>query len=169
MYISCLYRQIPKVYENDFPRQPPRFFNFTGTVGDNVLIPQIATKVKMIKYGSEVEIIWQGTNVSVAENHPMHLHGYSFYVVGQGFGNFDNDTSPKTYNLIDPPEVNTVGVPRGGWVAIRFKSDNPGVWFMHCHVEWHSSWGMDTVLIVEDGPTRETSMLPPPKDMPKCS
>jgi laccase len=40
----------------------------------------------------------------------MHLHGYSFYVVGTGFNNFDNETDPKGFNLVDPPEVNTFGV-----------------------------------------------------------
>jgi laccase len=27
---------------------------------------------------------------------------------------------------VDPVERNTVGVPAGGWVAIRFLADNPG-------------------------------------------
>lgn len=44
-----------------------------------------------------------------------------------------------------------------------------GVWFLHCHLERHFSWGMTTVLIVTDGPTAETSLLPPPTGMPNCS
>lgn len=31
-----------------------------------------------------------------------------------------------------------------------------GVWFMHSHLEGHTSWGMSTVLIVRSGTTEET-------------
>jgi len=42
-----------------------------------------------------------------------------------------------------------------------------GVWFVHCHLERHLSWGMETVLIVTNG-EGEDAMLPPPPDMPPC-
>ncbi|CAB4289607.1 unnamed protein product [Prunus armeniaca] len=157
------------VYSTSFPNKPPYYFNFTGDVGNNTLYPNFGTRVRMIKYGAGVEIVFQGTNIIAPENHPMHLHGFSFYVVGTGYGNFNSTTSPKTYNLVDPPEVNTIGVPKNGWTAIRFVADNPGVWFMHCHLERHSSWGMDTVLIVRNGNTTESKIRPPPAYMPPCS
>ncbi|KAI5312780.1 hypothetical protein L3X38_041954 [Prunus dulcis] len=94
--------------------------------------------------------------------------GTKLLLVGTGSGNFDPNQAPKTYNLVDPPEVNTIGVPKNGWATIRFKADNPGVWFMHCHLERHISWGMATVLIVTNGNTTETSMLPTPAYMPPC-
>ncbi|KAL8167490.1 hypothetical protein V2J09_008989 [Rumex salicifolius] len=66
-----------------------------------------------------VEIVFQKTNVmNVAKNHPTHLHGYSFYLVGLGNGKSNLD--PKRYNLEDPLEVNTIGVPKNGW-AVNFK------------------------------------------------
>ena len=34
---------------------------------------------------------------------------------------------PSKFNLVDPNERNTMGVPSGGWVAIRFQADNPGM------------------------------------------
>ncbi|KAF2297222.1 hypothetical protein GH714_019603 [Hevea brasiliensis] len=119
-------------------------------------------------YGEAVEIVLQGTAIQSPENHPMHLHGYSFYVVGIGSGNFNNFSDPENYNLVNPPEVNTIGVPKSGWVAIRFFANNPGVWFMHCHLERHATWGMDTVLIVKNGSTPETSIRKPPAYMPPC-
>jgi hypothetical protein len=114
------------VFDRDFPSKPPNIFDFTGDVGNNILYPSVGTKAKLIKYGEAVEIVFQGTNIGNAENHPMHLHGFSFYLVGTGYGNFDNVTSPRTFNLKDPPEVNTIGVPKSGWVVIRFVADNPG-------------------------------------------
>ncbi|KAK7406717.1 hypothetical protein VNO78_08347 [Psophocarpus tetragonolobus] len=57
------------------------------------------------------------------------------------------------YNLADPIKRNTVEVSAGGWTAIRFRADNPGVWFMHCHLELHTGWGLKTAyrLGVENG------------------
>ncbi|KAK4834690.1 hypothetical protein QYF36_026920 [Acer negundo] len=46
---------------------------------------------------------------------------------------------------------NTIGVPAGGWVAIRFLADNPGVWFMHCHLEVHTTWGLKMAFLVDNG------------------
>ena len=51
------------------------------------------------------------------------------------------------------------------WMNIYFS----GVWYMHCHLERHATWGMDTVLIVKNGTTAETSLLPPPANLPTCS
>ncbi|KAJ9146045.1 hypothetical protein P3X46_028360 [Hevea brasiliensis] len=157
------------VYTTDFPEKPPTFFDFTGNVDNITLYTNPGTKVIMLDFNETVEIVFQGTNLSAAENHPMHLHGFSFYLVGKNKGNFDNATDPLKYNLIDPPEVNTIGLPKNGWAAIRFYADNPGVWFMHCHLERHASWGMDTVLIVKNGGTEATSIRPPPSYMPPCS
>jgi len=167
--LQAYYKSLPNVFDKDFPNLPPYKFNFTGDVGNNTLYPSLGTKARLIDYGDVVEIVYQGTNVGNAENHPMHLHGFSFFLVGTGYGNFGLTNSTKTYNLIDPPEVNTIGVPKNGWAAIRFVANNPGVWFMHCHLERHASWGMDTVLIVKNGPTKETSIRPPPANLPICS
>ncbi|KAJ8619667.1 hypothetical protein MRB53_028196 [Persea americana] len=70
------------------------------------------------------------TSIIGEESHPLHLHGFNFYVVGQGFGNYDPKKDPSKVNLVDPVERNTVGVPSGGWVAIRFFADNPGHYFI---------------------------------------
>lgn len=82
--------------------------------------------MKAVEYGRKLEVVFQGTSLVQGESHPMHLHGYSFHVVGWGFGNFDKWRDPLGYNLKDPPFKNTVGVPRNGWVAIRFTANNPG-------------------------------------------
>eukprot|EP00257_Ricinus_communis_P027114 XP_025014528.1 laccase-14-like [Ricinus communis] len=125
--LEAYYRSLSGVFDRDFPSFPPTFFNFTGDTTNISAFTATGTKVKMLNYGDAVELVFQGTNIGAAANHPMHLHGFSFYVVGTGSGNFNKQTDPKSYNLIDPPEVNTVGVPKNGWVAIRFFANNPGV------------------------------------------
>ncbi|XP_022853804.1 laccase-16-like [Olea europaea var. sylvestris] len=83
-------------------------------------------------------------------------------------GNFNPDEDSKKFNLVDPVERNTVQVPSGGWVAIRFTADNPGVWFMHCHLEVHTTWGLKMAFLVDNGNGPNESLLPPPNDLPKC-
>ncbi|XP_045821515.1 laccase-15-like [Trifolium pratense] len=167
--LEAYYYHIHGVYKKGFPNFPPYIFNFTGdSLPLTLQTPKRGTKVKVIKYGSNVELVYQGTNLITGLDHPMHLHGYSFYVVGYGFGNFNKSKDPMNYNLVDPPIVNTVTVPKNGWAAIRFVATNPGVWFLHCHLERHLSWGMETVFIVKNGKASNETLLPPPPDMPPC-
>ncbi|KAJ4951036.1 hypothetical protein NE237_027868 [Protea cynaroides] len=167
--LLAYYKKIKGVYGTDFPNEPPYYFNFTSDdLSINNSTTLVGTKVKVLNFNSTVEVVFQGTNLVSGENHPLHLHGFSFYWVGWGFGNFNKTTDPKGYNLVDPPEINTVPVPVNGWAAIRFRADNPGVWFMHCHLDRHASWGMETVFIVKNGKSRLTSMRRKPKYMPPC-
>ncbi|CAN1275380.1 LAC4 [Linum perenne] len=164
------------VYTTDFPANPPVKFNYTGTPPNNSLTTT-GTKVVVLGFNASVEVVLQDTSIIGAESHPLHLHGFNFFVVGQGIGNFDSGKDPKKFNLVDPVERNTVGVPAGGWIAIRFMADNPGklirgdfsgVWFMHCHLEVHTSWGLKMAWVVMDGKGRNQKLPPPPADLPKC-
>uniref|UniRef100_N1QUV9 Laccase n=1 Tax=Aegilops tauschii TaxID=37682 RepID=N1QUV9_AEGTA len=168
--LGAYYRSVRGVFDADFPNKPPFFFNFTDVDNDPVerWATKRGTKVKVVEYGAVVEVVFQDTSILGAENHPMHLHGFTFYVVGRGFGNFDEQKDPATYNLVDPPHQNTVSVPKAGWAAIRFRAANSGVWFMHCHFDRHVVWGMSTVFIVKDGKAPKAKMMPPPPNMPTC-
>jgi len=35
----------------------------------------------------------------------------------------------------------------GGWLLLRFRADNPGVWFFHCHIDLHLVGGMAATII----------------------
>jgi laccase len=113
------------VYKSDFPIIPLMPFNYTGTPPNNTFVTN-DTKVLVIPFNTSVELVLQGTSILGAESHPFHLHGFNFFVVGQGSGNYNPTKDPAGFNLVDPVERNTVGVPAGGWVAIRFLADNPG-------------------------------------------
>ncbi|OMO58818.1 Multicopper oxidase, type 1 [Corchorus olitorius] len=168
--LEAYYFQTNGVFGTNFPSNPPFFFNFTAAnISRALQLPRQATEVKVLDYNTTVEIVFQATNLVRGTDHPMHLHGFSFYVVGSGRGNFDKDKDPLNYNLVDPPLQNTIAVPINGWTAIRFEAHNPGVWFMHCHFERHAIWGMDTVFIVKNGKKKEERMLPRPSDMPPCN
>ena len=66
---------------------------------------------------------------------------------------------------IDPrtPRKDTVLVPVGGYAIIDIVTDNPGVWFMHCHVENHAVEGMGVVLN-----EAQPNQNPSPQAMRQC-
>ena len=53
----------------------------------------------------------------------------------------------------------TVIVPAGGYVVIAFQADNPGYWFLHCHMEAHQLEGM--AVIVQEYPDDQQPPPPP--------
>ncbi|XP_040968027.1 laccase-15 [Gossypium hirsutum] len=167
--LQAYYQHTNGVYGDNFPDMPPFLFNFTDIfLPLNLETPKRGTEVMVLDYNTTVEIVLQGTALMGGIDHPIHLHGYNFYIVGFGLGNFDIYKDPVKYNLKDPPLRNTVSVPINGWVTVRFKADNPGVWLLHCHIDRHMTWGMKTVFIVKDGDQPEERLLPPPPDMPRC-
>ena len=123
--------------------------------------------------------------------HPVHLHGHHFQVIHIGYGNCSQtngaclhpditcggandicDTnvgwSNKNWKHFEgtrrnqkPPRKDTVIVPVGGYVVIRFEANNSGWWFLHCHIEPHQLEGMSMVV-------REGIPQPPPDFFPKC-
>ncbi|XP_065666457.1 uncharacterized protein LOC100206475 isoform X2 [Hydra vulgaris] len=76
---------------------------------------------------------------------------------------WDNGNIPGL-NLINPPRKDTLIIPTGGYAVLRFKSDNPGKWFLHCHIEVHALDGMAMIIseAVNEAPK-------PPKGFPVCN
>lgn len=124
--LQAHYYGVKGVFRLDFPDRPATAFNYTGVPLKANLGTSLGTRLSRIAYNSSVELVLQDTNLLMVESHPFHLHGYNFFVVGRGIGNFDQKKDPANFNLVDPPERNTVGVPTGGWTAIRFRANNPG-------------------------------------------
>ncbi|XP_066362288.1 putative laccase-11 [Miscanthus floridulus] len=160
-------RRYSGVLTANFPAAPPVPFNYTGTPPNNTFVTH-GTRVVPLNFNTTVEVVLQDTSILAAESHPLHLHGYDFFVVGQGFGNYDANNDTAKYNLVDPVQRNTISVPTAGWVAIRFVADNPGVWIMHCHLDVHLSWGLAMAWLVNDGPLPNQKLPPPPSDIPRC-
>lgn len=127
--LEAHYRKAPVgVYTRDFPDRPPVIFDYTADASDNATMQYTAksTKVKTLRYNETVEMVLQNTRLIAKESHPMHLHGFNFFVLAQGFGNYHHATAVKQFNLANPQERNTIAVPTGGWAVIRFVANNPG-------------------------------------------
>ncbi|KAL4713687.1 hypothetical protein ACJJTC_004218 [Scirpophaga incertulas] len=130
--------------------------------------------VLSVKLNSVVEIIILDEGVTFDANHPFHLHGHSFRVVGmRRLANETTIEEIKAFdeagllkrNLKNAPIKDTVTVPDGGYTVIRFKADNPGYWLFHCHIEFHVEVGMALVFKVGD----HKDMSPIPRNFPTCS
>ncbi|RAO71451.1 uncharacterized protein BHQ10_007463 [Talaromyces amestolkiae] len=93
--------------------------------------------------------------------HPFHLHGNDFQMVeryppyGENFYDYSDGTDFATYNASNatfptyPPRRDTFVLPPGGYYVIRFVADNPGVWFFHCHIDWHLMQGLAMTFVTE--------------------
>ncbi|TDL26568.1 Cu-oxidase-domain-containing protein [Rickenella mellea] len=74
--------------------------------------------------------------------HPFHLHGHNFDVV--------RVAGSSTYNFANPVRRDVVTTGGGGDnVTFRFTTNNPGPWFLHCHIDWHLEAGL-AVVFAED-------------------
>ncbi|GAB2282688.1 Laccase-7 [Dionaea muscipula] len=169
--LEAQFHNISGIYNATFPDQPGVSFDYTNpnnSFSQSLVFTTKSTTVKQVKYNTTLEVVFQDTSLVGVSNHPMHLHGFNFHVLAQGFGNYDPSTDPSTYNLVNPQLRNTIGVPVGGWAAIRFQANNPGVWLMHCHLDDHIAWGLATAIVISNGGTPSSTLPPPPQDLPKC-
>lgn len=122
-------KKIEGIYTTDFPDKPPLTFDYTNPSNSTiqaVIMTTKSTKVKKVKFNSTIEVVLQNTALISIENHPIHLHGFNFKVLAQGFGNYNPLKDKYKFNLVNPQERNTISVPTGGWAVIRFQANNPG-------------------------------------------
>jgi len=133
-----------------------------------------------LEYNTAYDIVIQSLSSAVngmCEVHPWHLHGHAFWDMGGGPGRYDpsdnirnTTTTPIlrdtiiTYPHTGAGILNQPSLPPltpCGWKRIRFVTQNPGVWLMHCHIPAHMVMGMQTMF--EYG----LDSLPPlPNDFP---
>ncbi|KAJ8753844.1 hypothetical protein K2173_000098 [Erythroxylum novogranatense] len=169
--LQAFFFNVNGVYTTDFPDNPPIVFDYTNAINSfdtSLLFAPKRTSVKLLKYNSNVQIIMQNTALIGVESHPIHIHGFNFHVLAQGFGNYDPVNGPSKFNFYNPQVRNTIAVPVGGWAVIRFTANNPGVWLVHCHLDVHLPWGLASAFVVQNGPTPSSMLPPPPADLPQC-
>ncbi|XP_055385677.1 uncharacterized protein LOC129614808 [Condylostylus longicornis] len=129
--------------------------------------------VLQVTLNATVEIILVDEGIAYDANHPFHLHGYGFKVVGlervgknvtiEQIKEMDRQglLKRKTSKAICK---DTVTVPDGGYTIIRFQANNPGYWLFHCHIEFHAEIGMALILKIGD----HNQMTPVPNNFPSC-
>nr|BAJ06132.1 laccase 1 isoform G [Nephotettix cincticeps] len=131
------------------------------------------TNIVNVPLGNVVEIIIIDKGVTYNANHPFHLHGHPFRVIGMDrLGETIDVEKVKELdranmlvrNFTHPPIKDTITVPDGGYTILRVHASNPGYWLFHCHIEFHVEVGMALIFKVGE----HSDFTPIPKNFPKC-
>ena len=130
------------------------------------------TNIKTLTYNQTYEVVIIGNDL---QPHPWHIHGFwlDFLEAGSIVPYVStNYTDECDQTILDISQVSrlldalpgydqprtavgkgdTFMVPGFGYVVFRFKANNAGPWFFHCHIEWHMAMGMAMLFSVENTP-----------------
>lgn len=159
-------------YSLAIPHEPPLLTISNGSTTANL---PVTANARAIEYGKHIEVVLVNL---MNEQHPFHLHSHTPWVVGSGQASVED-----IYNNILPPsklegpmmrDVYTVppcdtdennNCINVGYLILRFTADNPGVWMMHCHIDWHMDIGLAMIFVEgekelqEKGPDSFSSSL----------
>ena len=83
---------------------------------------------------------WNREKIVNLISHQIHLHGHDFAILQQEEQPYHRSKLNLKHD--NPPRRDVVLLPKGGFVVIAFKADNPGSWLMHCHIARHASEGL---------------------------
>ncbi|KAI0790435.1 Fet3 protein [Abortiporus biennis] len=98
-----------------------------------------------------------------AGKHPFHLHGHKMQLVNRAEDYTSDDPTlnpPLVEGQANPMRRDTVQVPSMNSVTLRVVADNPGVWFFHCHIEWHLEAGLAITFIEAPSLAQERASIP---------
>ena len=115
----------------------------------------------VLKYGDVVDLFINNTD---GGEHPIHLHGHQFWVVATS-----NVPLAATLYASNYLRRDVVSVPAEGWALIRFVANNPGVWAIHCHIDWHVRAGLVAMIVEAPELLRGTLHGIPQSHVDACS
>jgi iron transport multicopper oxidase len=127
------------------------------------------THTYVLKHNDVIDIV---LNNEDAGTHPFHMHGRVFQVPYRSEAYEDDDMTPFDPEDEDikfaevPMRRDTVYVKPNGNMVMRFRADNPGVWFFHCHIEWHMEQGLAFTLV--EAPEELKKQYVPPNHFDAC-
>ncbi|KAJ2348043.1 ferroxidase fet3 [Coemansia sp. RSA 2618] len=122
-----------------------------------IYAPQLNAFV--VKYMEVVEIVI--TNDNTAE-HSYHMHGHAFQVVeiGPTPNNIMRPLPAIKRSLHYPMRRDTITIPSHHYVKLRFRADNPGVWYQHCHQKQHDMTGLAFTIVEAPDVLQKTQHVP---------
>lgn len=145
---------------------------------ENVTIYGNNTQSHVLKHNDVIQVVINNIGPQI---HGLHLHGHNFQVISRG-PDFTNKStlysgSPVFYNSTKanhthpkyPVRRDTAYVNPYSYMVIRFRADNPGVWFFHCHLSWHLSAGMAAQFVEAPPQIRKYSQPVPQAALDACA
>jgi iron transport multicopper oxidase len=95
--------------------------------------------------------------------HPFHLHGHKPMLVGRAEDFTSSDPTlnpPLVEGQANPMRRDTVQIPSMNSATLRVVADNPGVWLLHCHIEWHLEVGLAIQFVEAPLVMQERNTIP---------
>ena len=78
-----------------------------------------------------------------------------------GTGVYDESVhGADNMKLKNPIRRDVVIIPGEGFVVLKFRADNPGVWLFHCHIEFHMQAGLATFFVEAPDVMQQRLRLP---------
>lgn len=141
-----------------------------------------------------VELVFSNLADQSLSSHPIHFHGHYFHVLHVGYPSYNangtiarrnqdikcttgdgycnsgvswSNGGPPPSSCMESntcPLKDTVTIPAGGYVRVRFARNNPGWWLLHCHIESHFLGGMALVINATSAP----GDMNIPSNFPRC-
>lgn len=137
------------------PPKPPLFSIAQGM--KTAELPKSANAIKL-KHNDHVEVVVVN---ETPDQHPFHLHAHSPWIIKSGHATREALMAGNLtdYRLKGAMQHDVFTVPpcitddtgactdELGYVVYRLNADNPGVWIMHCHIDWHFVLGLSMLFI----------------------
>jgi iron transport multicopper oxidase len=137
------------------PEHPPLFSIAQGQTTEE--LPTTTNAIKL-QHNDHVEVVVVN---ETPDQHPFHLHAHSPWIVKSGRASRDAILAGNLTDLrlADPMQHDVFTVPECtadatgacteelGYVVFRLNADNPGVWLMHCHIDWHFVLGLGMLFV----------------------
>ena len=145
----------------------PSLYSALSVGGELASDPRVYGKYTSAHVLGHNEVVQIVLNNGDDGTHPFHLHGHNFQLVHRSeedAGVFIDDESIKFPSV--PMRRDTVLVRGNGNIVIRFRSDNPGVWLFHCHIEWHMDQGLIATIV--EAPAQLQGMQVPADHVAAC-
>ncbi|KAJ2119598.1 ferroxidase fet3 [Coemansia sp. RSA 720] len=119
------------------------------------------TNAYVLKHLEVVEIV---INNPAIEDHTFHFHGHNVQVIETGpYGNSSTiGREPVAHKVSGPWPMwrDTVQVRAFEFIRVRFRADNPGVWFLHCHLAVHMYNGLAVVFAEAPDVLQQRQIVP---------
>jgi FtsP/CotA-like multicopper oxidase with cupredoxin domain len=132
---GLILQQFPILPQNDIPNSLSEEFNFFTINGRSGPM----TTPMVVRLGDRVRI--RTMNLSAMHNHPMHLHGHTFWLTGNEGGRVPESAWIPSNNVLV-----SVGQARD----VEFVANNPGDWLFHCHILHHMMNHMTSMVRMPD-------------------
>ncbi|OAA61846.1 iron transport multicopper oxidase fet3 precursor [Niveomyces insectorum RCEF 264] len=142
----------------------PTLYSVASTGGNNTN-PAVYGAVLpfILPQGAVANIVINNRDAAI---HPFHLHGHQFQVLDRPRSNTGDWSGHNRTFPANPPRRDTISINAHSYAVLRIQATRPGVFLLHCHIEWHVVMGLTATLI--QAPEQLRNMTIPADHIDNC-